>query len=1599
MAEAIRGGGGGAAVMHRSDGVTALLLSILFATSLIIWTPPADAASGTVITDDTTWSGYNEISGDVTVIPGKKLVLEPGTILNMTEDSILLVEGVLEIRGSASNPSSIYGSHIAPTSHAPRWEGIQVGPSGDLTVQTANVSDARGGFHVLGSMDVEGAVNVHNTTIGYFVEGSMTITGGGAPTCTMAGYACMRVEGSLTSATLGASGSGAVLSVGNGGTATVTTLTGSDVGNGIEVGAGGTVDIETATFTDAMTGVSANGAVSVDIETIDAIGDIGTGLDMTDVSGVDIAALTSSSGSWGRVLRCVGVDALSIGEIEATGLDDGRWAIECDAEGNATISGGSLSGYSNGVQSTGSGTLDIGALNVSASGVGVSASGTGSLVADGGNWSDAETLASISSATSNLASITLYGGSTSAIGIEYITGSHALDGVTVSRPYVGQDRTSIGIRAHWSDLTLTTATLTGWHRGLAAQQDATVSATTLSSTEGGRDEGASVSIEDGSMNIGSLTTGSAENGVRVDGGSVHVADWSASGHRQATLSMSDDASATIRDLPLFATVGTHDAFGDGTLLWGSDQSGERIAVTNAEALTESTITVTDLGLAAVVGATVTSHGYSDTSDSSGEVTLPLLANGSEVRAVASDGTGTTQILTSPSDTIQLPIIPSSGNWTISSGIDAELHGSTFVLPGNLTIESGASLSLIDATLTLPSYARYVAEGNGELLGDGGTVSGGSGEHTAVSHPYGGSGDGLTVLHTTEIACSSQMTMSGVHFRAAMTLGDGCMIRVFGGIHDTVTLGSGAEAEVISGLQLRVLDKGTPVEGASVLVQGQNLTTDATGVVTTSAQAKVVHAGGTNVAGTLAILIVHSGISTFKAWDTSHTVSMDVMVSTLAGGAIDSWTRVDAEFSPYHLGSDLTVPDGKTLQLLPGAALTLSNGASIHVQGMFEMDDATLSGSDWGALRVNGTVDIDGGQVSGGGISVEAGGDATLNDVLVTGSEVSVTGAGAEMSMQGGQVMQTTRCLRAASSATLTLAGVTLSDCSQHGAWVTDATLEATSVMIGAGTGTGMWLQGASGNVTDLNASAHDGGGAVLRLDAINSLVVSGGTMRSGGSSAAIVVDHSDAFDLRDSTLLGSPALLVEESAGTVSGLTLDGEGANGSGIEIMGSTSKRLALHEVDVDGHSTSISMRGSIDDVENPPVETSSCHFHGTTSIDVDGLPFMSTGDTLDGILRLDATDKRFIGALIDSTPASIEIDGNAILWIGVTRSLQIVDDLAQEIQGATAEISIASFNSEIDDQSVTVSSGSNFVVYHEVRVSGDSSTSSSGWFEASASGHLPSDGAFALGSSVDPNVRIVMQANDPPTVVITSPDASVNQPEGENLSIRAAATDPDPGHAAVLTYAWYLTGIGDTTFDTPILSDFEGEVFIEQGEWTLWVVVSDPVGENASDSVAVTISAPDNDRDSVSTCTQDGVTPWYDFTEMRHCGPDQWDLDDDNDGWKDDQDAFPFDACAARDTDDDGMPDAIVEGCTSSLTADDDDDGDGILDAYDPLPTTPGTGAENAEAGIVATFLSPAVILPLLVAIAVIAFLVRQRLDEEGTGGSGQGGSTQKSREYET
>ncbi len=97
-------------------------------------------------------------------------------------------------------------------------------------------------------------------------------------------------------------------------------------------------------------------------------------------------------------------------------------------------------------------------------------------------------------------------------------------------------------------------------------------------------------------------------------------------------------------------------------------------------------------------------------------------------------------------------------------------------------------------------------------------------------------------------------------------------------------------------------------------------------------------------------------------------------------------------------------------------------------------------------------------------------------------------------------------------------------------------------------------------------------------------------------------------------------------------------------------------------------------------------------------------------------------------------------------------------------------------------------------------------------------------------------------------------------------------------------------------------------------------------------------DADEDTNCGAEEDTGAPFSDSLDYMDTPPDndgdmicdELDDDDDGDGTDDVDDDYPMDPCADLDTDGDGIPDSLVDGCTTNLMADEDDDDDGFSDA---------------------------------------------------------------------
>ncbi|MED5271711.1 MAG: hypothetical protein VX613_02350, partial [Candidatus Thermoplasmatota archaeon] len=211
----------------------------------------------------------------------------------------------------------------------------------------------------------------------------------------------------------------------------------------------------------------------------------------------------------------------------------------------------------------------------------------------------------------------------------------------------------------------------------------------------------------------------------------------------------------------------------------------------------------------------------------------------------------------------------------------------------------------------------------------------------------------------------------------------------------------------------------------------------------------------------------------------------------------------------------------------------------------------------------------------------------------------------------------------------------------------------------------------------------------------------------------------------------------------------------------------------------------------------------------------------------------------------------------------------------------------------------------------------------------GALPTSISVSLGPSFE-IPEIVLENNPSPIVSLILPEGLDQISQGSTVTSSGAITEINytaTDNHGISSVTWYLFNL-DTNEETITVSDSAYELSnLEEGEYSISIIVKDNYDAITVVTQLFTITPSDNDGDNIETCVPE---LWWDDLNQRHCGPDNVDKDDDNDGVSDTLDAFIFDSCASKDTDSDGMPDEIVENCETTLIIDEDKDGNGIIDS---------------------------------------------------------------------
>ena len=778
----------------------------------------------------------------------------------------------------------------------------------------------------------------------------------------------------------------------------------------------------------------------------------------------------------------------------------------------------------------------------------------------------------------------------------------------------------------------------------------------------------------------------------------------------------------------------------------------------------------------------------------------------------------------------------------------------------------------------------------------------------------------------------------------------------------LTIGTDAILTERSHLKVTVIDAGQPVEGANVSVGGAVQQSNADGEVSTWYTWRVVDENGeTNNGNQQTVVIQHANVNRYQSWIPTSNAEIEVMISTLSAGLTSDSIRLEAVFSPWHLGGDLLISSSHTLEIMPNVELSLAPDAGLTVEGQLLVNDAWIGGTASDGISANdgGNIQMISTLYSGGPISVGDNGEASLASMTISDAPVSVSGTGT-LAIIDGTISQTDICIRA--TGTLNLHGTQIENCGMYAMWATDASLWVEDAIIGAGSSNGAWIQQGSGTLSGWNTSDYDGDGPSLFLQMVDeSLTVTDMSLSTGSGESAVRIEQAENFVLSDSIITGSPGVLIEESDMRLLSVDLFGTG-EGVGIAVHGTPSAGTVIEDCDVDRYDTALRLEGGLEEADGVGVTIIASHLHAATAIDSNTLPFTLLGGELDGEIHMIGIDKQWSANVIDLEDVESNITGDATLFIAHTWTVSSPVNV-------TIEMTIPEFDFTLGEQQFVWENPSQITLIHQAYTESGMTDVWFGHWTATADGYLPSTGQLQLDTTGQRTLTIEMSPNSPPLVTIDGPESLVIN-AGQSMDYSATATDPNGDE--IIEWVWVLEN-GDETIlvgDTPSGTTTD----TVQGEWTLRAIAIDIHGAEGSDTVALTVNPADADSDFIDSCPSTGGNAWWDAENNRFCGPDVFDVDDDNDDFKDDVDLFPYDACAHHDTDDDGLPNSIRSNCETDLIEDDDDDGDGVPDSEDIDPLDPSVGLYNSpseESSLIVTLCSPSVVLTLGLVIVFSTF----------------------------
>jgi len=1504
------------------------LFVLLLATSLT----PFVSSDVTITATDATWDGENHVlDGNVTVSSSSTLTIESGAIIDTGDYWI-------QIDGSLIATDVEFMSSVTPTSQgstgAGLWPGIIISSTADAVLTNVTIRGAESALAVHGDVIIHEEILITNSYIGLDIHATGTV---------IAEYVTMDTID--------------IQAVHNEGQLTVTTGEFTNAATGIhssnEVTASDVTFNQTGFALDIVAGDATITGLGLDNVSVGIGSDAGASTTVSSIFGQSVTLLIDGSGTddltvsdallTGDRLLWGSVESIDVSEIDFTQQALDRTAIDIRCTINCIFDDVKLSQTEIGFDIDGPGVTEIKNSNIESTNIALRGSGDGLLILEDSNFTSQGKVMTFSGLDTEITDSNAELSQGDGPAVNVLEGQHQWNNFNVEKAYSSSDVTSQGIDAWYTSIESTSLTTNGYSTG-AVFEDSALTAETATfingKTTGLYGIQSTFTLED-------LITSTQQYGVRLaDESHLQTSTWAANLHNTPLL-LEEDSTANARTFtPQNTAQGSSDAVGDGIFLYGGPTTST-ISTTAYGYLYETYVSFTDINNQPIQ-ADAYAHNFLSTGDTNGVASLPLLSTGSMVD-VLYQGAGVRAELigNQAGQSVQIITVP-QGDWNLPSSstivLGAKPDGSPHILNGNLNFATNSQLKLIDTTLIVDSSSSVDLGASGTLSGDGGILNATS-LSLNVQSTFTSEGNGLEIQSPVQWACSSAQSISDVRFTSTLSIGALCEVEMNGGeANEQITVGTGGSFSLFSVLEISVLDKGVPVEGATIIVDGQTVSTDALGEATTQTTARSVDSQGDVQGGTKTVTMQIQSFTEFYAWDTKRSTSHTFMASTLPTGTINSWLVLEKSWSPYRLEGDLTIASTTKLTVNDGVELRIASQAIIDVQGVFEAGSATISstgfGARWGGLVLDGIVgsriQLSGTQLVEGSplLTVSGYGEMVAENVNFArsaGSDPLIlinSGAQATVSLSNSHLRDAgSMCIQSQSpDAKIVLDGVEFTDCNGDAAWIRLSDVEFNNVTINGGMEDGLALIGVTGQVSGLKTSSFIGDSTV-RLESIDGDFIIEDSQISAGSEVGLIAFNCDDLILRNLELSGAPGLDIDETSGQLEQITAHGNGV-GTGVTIRHGKASSMMVSDLSITNYS--VGLRLHAHDFEEPGV----AYIHNLTIDSSDALSVeyydaqISDSDLVGSISVAGSTINIIDSSIIGTKSLSTE----GVLNEWSTHSLSAM------LNGISVEATYVISTELLDQPSTYSGQFIDIVLQYSKHTEIQSELSTSATIETYSAMSLVNNSEFELGNGVNQQVAISLLPNAAPVASVSAPYSGQRFMETVPIEVIYTVLD-DTTILSDIAMSWKVFDAQSQLVKEGLLSD-SGSSFnvtnMGPGLYVLQVIATDDLSLFSTVEVDFEVTLLDTDGDWISSCSSD---TWFDALNGVQCGPDIYDPDDDNDGRLDENDVWPTDACAWMDTDDDGQPDRIEcpEGKTTMLFEDQDDDGDGTPDELEGKSST--------------------------------------------------------------